>query len=53
MATSESLISAVEKRREMLEELSETDLPCAEIADALLDLADDSNAKDRKEVATA
>lgn len=44
---------AVNEKREMLEELAESDLPCAEIADALLDLGDDSNAGDRREVATA
>ncbi len=53
MAPEKSPDSAVEKRREALQELAESDLPCAQIADALLDLADDSNAKDRKEVATA
>lgn len=53
MASTKSPESAVDERREALEALAESDLPCAEIADALLDLADNSNAGDRKEVATA
>ena len=36
------MIDAVEQHREDLEELAESDLPAAEIADALLDLSEDA-----------
>lgn len=36
------MIDAVEQHRDDLEALAETDLPAADIADALLDVADET-----------
>lgn len=36
------MIDAVEDHREDLTDLAESDLPCSDVADALLDVADDT-----------
>jgi hypothetical protein len=38
------MIDAVEQHREDLADLAESDLPCSDIAEALLDVADDPDA---------
>jgi hypothetical protein len=37
------MIDAVEQHREDLVDLAESDLPCSDIAEALLDVADDAD----------
>ena len=41
--SAESVVDKVESRRDTLEELAESDLPCADVAEALLGIAEEGS----------